>query len=266
MNNQPIGILDSGVGGLSIWKEVVKQLPSESTIYIADSKNCPYGTRPVDTIYPLAKRLVQFLVDKKVKIIVVACNTITVSCLDRLRKEFPDTPIVGTVPVIKTAATLSKNKKIGVLSTKTTAESIYQKQLINTFSAGCDVLNIGTDKLVPVIENGEIDKKDSYRVLKSILRPFIEKNVDALVLGCSHFPFLKKEMKKILGLHVMILDSADAIARQTARVLTNNNALSLKKDTEYQFYTTGDVDQFEVVANKLIGGVTIAGNVFYAKI
>ena len=134
MSSDSIGVIDSGLGGLSIWRQIVKKLPKESTIYLADSKNCPYGSNSSEEIYQLSKKLVTFLVQKKVKLIVLACNTITVSCLDKLRKEFPKTPIIGTVPVIKTASEITKNNKIGVLSTARTARSKYQKKLIKTFA------------------------------------------------------------------------------------------------------------------------------------
>jgi len=253
MVNKPIGIIDSGIGGLSIWKEIVKELPKESTIYLADSRNCPYGSKSSKEIYRLTRQLVKFLLSKKVKLIVLACNTITVSCLDKLRKDFPNTPIIGTVPVIKTAVLKTKNNRIGVLSTVVTAKSKYQKNLIVTFGRGMRVFNIGTDKLVPIIENGNFKAREMKDVLLEELDPFIKSNIDTLVLGCSHFPFLKKEMQKILGKKVLILDSSSAIARQVERVLKNNNDLSSYKRPTYLFYTTGDSTDFKKISSKLMG-------------
>ena len=264
MNNQPIGILDSGVGGLSIWQEIVSQLPNESTIYIADSKHCPYGARSADEIEKLARPLVGFLIDQKVKLIVIACNTITVSCLNKLREEFVRPPIVGIVPVVKTAVERTKTKRIGVLSTTATAKSDHQKKLIETFAKSYDVTSIGTDKLVPFVERGEVDSEQLQTVLKQELREFVEKQIDTLALGCSHFPFLKGSMQRMLGQNVSILDSAGAIARQVGRVLTNNSALSLKNHPTHQFFTTGDKDQFRRIANKLLGD-TMADNVTYVR-
>ncbi len=263
MNNQPIGILDSGVGGLSIWREIVSQLPHESTIYLADSKNCPYGNKSAEEIYLLAKQLVQFLVDKRVKLIVVACNTITVACLGKLREEFPTIPIVGTVPVIKTAVQQTKKKKIGILSTTATARSYYQKKLIKQFANDCDVVSVGGDKLVPMVEKGKIEGKEIQHVLDGVLQPFVEKHIDVLALGCSHFPFLKKEIHKILGLDVAILDSAEAIARQVRRVLANNNTLSSVDNATHEFYTTGDAAQFSSVASKLLESSILGKNMIF---
>lgn len=254
MNNQPIGVLDSGLGGLSIWKEIVKELPQESTIYLADSLNCPYGDKNSKDIYLLSKRLVRFLLDKKVKIIVLACNTITVFCIDKLRRAFPDIPIVGTVPAVKTAVEHSKNKRIGILSTTATANSKHQKDLIANFARGLHVINLGTNQLVPYVEKGEIEGEKVKEVLKKTLEEFLRKEVDTIALGCSHFPFLKEEIGEIVGDKVKILDSGGAIAMQVRRVLTNNNKLSLSNSLSYVFYTTGDPIQFSAVAKKLVGG------------
>ena len=251
--NQPIGILDSGVGGLSIWRQIVKKLPKESTIYIADSKNCPYGKKTEKEIYRFSKKLVRFLLSKKVKLIVLACNTITVSCLDKLRKDFPKTPIIGTVPVIKTASEITKNNKIGVLSTTRTAKSKYQKDLIKVFAGGANVFNIGTNKLVPLIENGNFKVREIENILREELSPFIKSNIDTLALGCSHFPFLERQMQKILGKKVLILDSSSAIARQVKRILENNKDLSVYNSFGHTLLTTGDLKKFNRLSIKLLG-------------
>lgn len=253
MNNQPIGILDSGVGGLSIWKEIVRQLPDESTIYLADSINCPYGEKKEEEIFSLAKRLVQFLVKNKAKIVVVACNTITVVCIDKLRSEFKNLPIVGLVPAVKVAAEVSQNKRIGILSTPITARSVYQKNLIEKFTKDCKVINIGTDELVPYIEKGEIESREVKEVVRKTLKEFLDNGVDTIAIGCSHFPFLKKLIGKTMGDKVKILDSGEAVARHVKRVLTNNNNLSFSSSTQHLFYTTGNADQFKTVAKKLVG-------------
>lgn len=250
---------------MSIWQEIVKQMPRESTIYIADSKNCPYGSRAPHEIFPLAKRIVQFLLEKKVKVIVVACNTISVCALKELRGEYKTVPIVGIVPVIKTAAIKTKNKYIGIFSTVTTAKSGYEKELIKTFTSGCKVTNIGTEKLVPFIERGDIDSEEVKKVIKIVTKPFVKNNIDVIALGCSHFPFLAKPMQEILGKNVLILDSARAVGRHVGRVLTKNNMLTSRNKAQHQFFTTGNANKFEKVAEKLIGD-TIRGNVIYVRL
>ncbi len=253
MNNQPIGILDSGVGGLSVWQEVVKELPSESIIYLADSKNCPYGQRSKEEIYRLSKRLVSFLIKENVKALIIACNSITVSCLGQLRKDFPNLPIIGTVPVIKTASSQTKNGKIGILSTNATAKSEYQKKLIKNFAKGLEVINLGTDRLVSFVERGELGSGDVKKKLIQDLKPFKDKKVDVIALGCTHFPFLRSSIKNILGENIILLDSSLAIARQVRRVLVQNKHLSASKNPSYIFYTTGSSKDFKKVMKKLTG-------------
>jgi len=252
MNDRPIGIIDSGVGGLSIWQRIVLQLPMESTIYLADSKNIPYGSKTQEQIYKFAKQMLTFLLKKNVKAVVLACNTITVSCLAKLREDFPQVPIIGTVPVIKTAAEKTINKKIGILSTVYTAKSDYQKDLIQSFADGCEVINLGTNKLVPLVEKGEIKGEEINKILEKELKEFKDKEIDTIVLGCSHFPFLRNVIQKIVGDKVVILESGDAIARQARRVLENTNNLTSEKTPFYLFYTTGDINKFSKVSSELL--------------
>jgi glutamate racemase len=257
-NNQPIGILDSGFGGLSIWKDVVRELPNESIVYAGDNANCPYGNRAPEEIQALSKQLVQFLVEQDVKLIVVACNTITVHALSYLRSEFPGVPIVGTVPVVKTASERTKSRKIGILSTIATSKSYYQKKLIEQFAKGLTVLNLGTDKLVPLVEAGDISSVRIQEVLEEELEPFKKANIDVLALGCSHFPFLKEQIQQILGSNLTILDSGAAIARQVRRVITTRNELSVLDKPVYTFYTSGNTEEFKRIGSALIGADLIS--------
>jgi glutamate racemase len=171
--------------------------------------------------------------------------------LDKLREEFPQVPIVGTVPVVKTAAEQSKNKKIGILSTVRTAKSQYQKDLIERFAGECEVVNIGIDKLVPLIEKG--DKSSIVRTIElmKILEPFKKAKIDVLALGCSHFPLVKDQIQKVLGSKVLVLDSGAAIARQVKRVLQSRIQLAhLSGKPQHEFFTTGDSKRFsEILAS-----------------
>lgn len=247
--NNAIGIIDSGIGGLSLREKIIKLLPAESTIYVADSKNLPYGDKSEEEVYKLAKSLMMHLIDKDVKLIVIACNTITVSALERFRKDFPSLPIVATVPVVKTAATLSKSKRIGILSTKRTAESTYQQRLITHFAPGCEVITVGTSKMVPMVETGKVDMK----VLKKELAPFVAAKIDTLALGCTHFPFLQEQIQEVLGADVQILDSSEAIARQVQRLLQQEGIESESVSGSHGFYTTGDEEVFAEQIKRLVG-------------
>lgn len=265
MNNQPIGILDSGVGGLTVWKEIIKKSPHESTVYVGDSLNAPYGWYSAKKIHSLSRKLVEFLLAKKVKAIVVACNSITVTCLDSLRQEYSQVPIIGAVPVVKMATKVSRNKKIGILSTTKTAKSAYQKKLIKKFANGCSVFVHGTDELVPLIENGELEGKNLNNVLLKTLIKFKKEEIDTLALGCTHYPFVSLETQKILGKNVTLLDSGAAIARQVKRVLENNQAFSKNANSRHEFYTTGEKNAFTKVA-KTLGKDTITQKIQKIKL
>ncbi len=247
MQENPIGIIDSGVGGLSIASTLIKKLPNESFIYVADSKNCPYGQKTREEIYNLTKRMIDFLLSKEIKLLVIACNSITVTCIDDLRKDYPTLPIVGIVPIIKTAVRKTKNKKIGIFSTVNTAKSKYQKDLIEKFAKDVFVLNQGSSKLVPLVEKLDFEAID--RILEKELEPFRKKNIDTLALGCSHFPLIRKQIQKYLP-NVLILDSSEAISRQVERILNHEKLLS-KSNLSYNFYTTGDLRALEYFALKL---------------
>ncbi len=247
MDNRPIGILDSGVGGLTVWKEILLKLPDEATIYIGDSKNAPYGDKTPEEIFQLAKKLITFLLKKDVKLIVIACNVITTTSLERLRNEFKGIPLVGTVPVVKKAAEKTKKGAIGILSTNGTAKSLYQKHLIEQFASGLQVVSIGTNTLVPLVEKGIFAKEKVAKVLQQVVKPFQKAGVDVVALGCTHFPFLKKDLQEALGKDVLLLDSGAAIARQVGRILEKNKWLAGKKQPQHIIFTTGEVSLWQEI-------------------
>lgn len=244
MRSRPIAIIDSGVGGLSIWQAIVKLLPSEDIIYFADQKNFPYGTKDEKTLRSIMSRNVDFLLKQRAKLIVIACNTATVYTLQKLRQTYT-IPLVGTVPVIKKAAEISKKGRIAVLSTLATSKSAYQKNLINQFASDMDVFVVAADWLVRRVENLNTSSPQLSLILNKKLQGLKEKNIDVLVLGCTHFSFVKQHCKKIFGRYVEVLDSAGAIARQIKRVLSNNSIIASKHRPSYTFYTTGKKARLE---------------------
>ena len=173
--------------------------------------------------------------------------------MERLRTDYPDIPIVGTVPVIKTAAAVSKNKRIGILSTTRTANSDYQKHLIEEFASGCVVFNHGTDALVPLIEQGKVESAEMADALKEVLSQFSNEHIDELALGCTHFPFLKKQIQALLGPSVQLLDSGGAIARQVKRVLEHNDSFAAEGDRIIKIYTTGNIEITKQLAQNIFG-------------
>jgi glutamate racemase len=252
MNNNPIGIIDSGCGGLTIWQSIVELLPNESTIYIGDHKYSPYGNRTTEFIIKRTNALIRKLIKLKVKLVVIACNTATVSGIDNFRKNNPEIPIIGVVPVIKTAVTITKTGKIAVLSTRLTANSEYQKALINTFATNSEVVNIGCPNLVNIIEKGITDGKPIEHELIEILDPIKNTQIDVLALGCTHYPFLKRTITSILGKKVKLLDSGGAVARQTHTVLKHNNSLSQYSNGSRIFLTSGNANTVTRVATTLL--------------
>lgn len=250
MDTRPIGVLDSGVGGLTVLKEIQSELPYESTIYCGDSQYAPYGKRSSEEILTLAKKLIMFLISRDVKLLVIACNTITVNGINEIRAAFPQIPIIGTVPVIKTAVQMSKKKKIGVLVTGATALSSYNTKLIQEFAEDVTVTVVGTNKLVPLIEAGKF--VDIPCILREELQPFLEEKVDTIVLGSTHFPIIQQPIQYLLGSSVTLLHSGGAVARQTKRVLENNKALTSKKKAHHSIFTTGAITPFQQVAKQIL--------------
>lgn len=249
----PVGILDSGLGGLTIWQKIQRQLPDESTIYIGDHAYLPYGKRSAGEIRQRVKRLIKFLLNKKAKLIVVACNTATVAGIDIYRRWFSGVPIIGVVPVIKTAASVTKTKHFVVLSTPNTAASFYQKRLIKTFADGCKVENIAIPTLVSLIEKGVTDGRVG-RLLRQFLDSEKMNGVDVIALGCTHYPFIRHNIAGIVGKSVSIIDSGGAVARHVDRVLGAETLRSGSQEPYTEFYTTGDAFHVSRVASRLIGG------------
>jgi glutamate racemase len=238
-NNNPIGLFDSGIGGTSIWKEIHDLLPNEDTIYLADSKNAPYGQKSKDEIIALSIKNTEYLLNQNSKIIVVACNTATTNAIKELRAKY-DVPFIGIEPAIKPAATNSEKHIIGILATQGTLNSELFHQTAEKFQDTKIIEQIGHG-LVPLIENGEMNSKEMDMLLHQYLEPMIDANIDYLVLGCSHYPYLIPQIKKILPKEIKIIDSGEAVARQAKSVLTDNNALNSKKDRgEAVFYTNSD--------------------------
>ncbi|WP_318309624.1 glutamate racemase [Flagellimonas crocea] len=238
---RPIGIFDSGVGGTSIWKEVAKMLPQESTIYLADSANAPYGEKSKEEIQRLSIKNTEYLLSSGCKIIIVACNTATTNAIDYLRSHF-NAPFIGIEPAIKPAALQTRTKKVGVLATKGTLSSSLFHNTSKLYAEGITVLEKEGKGLVELIEAGKIDSLEMRSLLSSFLQPMLDQNIDCLVLGCTHYPYLIPVLKEMMPDHVTIIDSGEAVARQTKAVLEKNNLLTDgDSQPEHIFYSNADV-------------------------
>lgn len=240
-NNNPIGLFDSGIGGTSIWKEIHLLLPNEDSIYLADSKNAPYGQKSKEEIIHLSEKNTEFLLNKNCKIIVVACNTATTNAIKELRAKY-DIPFIGIEPAIKPAATHSQTQKIGILATKGTLNSELFYKNVEKFQDIEIIEQVGFG-LVDLIENGKIKSPEMKQLLQSYLKPMVEQNIDYLVLGCSHYPYLIPQIKKIIPNHIKIIDSGEAVARQTKNVLNEKVGFRNENSKSTQlFYTNSNPD------------------------
>jgi len=247
MNTNPIGIFDSGIGGTSIWKEINMLLPYENTIYLADSANAPYGPRGKEVIINLSIKNTEYLLNKGCKLIVVACNTATTNAIGLLRKNY-QIPFIGIEPAIKPAALNSQTKAVGILATKGTLSSELFNTTTSLYAHGLTVIEQVGEGLVELIEMGKIDSEEMETLLKIYLKPMIEANIDYLVLGCTHYPYLIPLLLKLLPKNIKIIDSGEAVARQTKAVLEKNNLLNLSiSKPKNEFYTNGNPEILKAV-------------------
>lgn len=245
---QPIGLFDSGVGGTSIWREIHSLLPYEDTIYLADSINAPYGLKSGDEIIHLSVKNTEYLLEQNCKMIVVACNTATTNAIEVLRSKF-SIPFIGIEPAIKPAASNTKTQTIGILATKGTLNSDLFHATVSNHQDINIVEQVGYG-LVKLIEDGQLYSEEMDHLLHTYLQPMVEADIDYLVLGCSHYPYLIPQIKKILPESVKIIDSGNAVARQTKVILEYNNLLNktLHESTQL-FYTNSEPE----VLQSLIG-------------
>tara|TARA_R110002126_G_scaffold154507_1_gene301606 strand:+ start:280 stop:1056 length:777 start_codon:yes stop_codon:yes gene_type:complete len=248
-NNQPIGIFDSGIGGTSIWREIHQLLPNEKTIYLADSKNAPYGQKSKQEIIALSMKNTDLLLDMECKLIVVACNTATTNAIKELRAKY-EIPFIGIEPAIKPAATNSKTQTIGILATQGTLISELFYNTTQKFQNTKIIEQVGHG-LVQLIENGEINSPEMTQLLHSYLQPMIQADIDYLVLGCSHYPYLIPQIRKILPNNIQIIDSGEAVAKQTKNILNNKIGLSTERNNNPVFYTNTNPRVLrEILGNK----------------
>ncbi len=240
-NKNPIGVFDSGIGGISIWNEIHELLPGENSIYLADSANAPYGQKSKKDIINLCFKNTDLLMKKKCKLIVVACNTATTNAIKELRENY-EVPFVGIEPAIKPALLKSKTKVIGVLATKGTLSSQLFHNTTGLYANNIKIIEQVGEGLVELIETGKIESNEMNDLLESYLEPMIKENIDHLVLGCSHYPFLIPIIKRIIPKSITIIDSGKAAAKQVKNILESNNLRNLNISSNNIFITNGNKD------------------------
>lgn len=266
--NQPIGVLDSGVGGITVLQHIHALLPQEQLLYFADSLHAPYGNKSEVDIQSRCIEIVGFLMTKRVKAIVVACNTATAAAIDLLREKYPLLPIIGMEPAVKPAAAASHNGVIGVLATVGTLKSAQFAALLESYGRNVKVITQGCIGLVECIERGELHHQSTYELLRQYCQPLLAEGADTIVLGCTHYPFVKEMIQQIVGPHVTLIDTGEAVAKQLQQRLI---ALNLLADfnlnqlptPKVSFYTNSTTEYAQLVIKQLwrsAAPITVVGD------
>ena len=242
MDNRPIGVYDSGFGGLSVWRELCRLLPHESIVYLGDGKNCPYGGRSREEITKFAKASVQRLVDEGVKMVVVGCNTATTAAISTLREIWQDMPIVGLEPAVKPACLTTRSRRIAVLATEHSLRSDMFLSTTARYAEGIEVLKVVGEGFVDIVEEGRESTPEAYEAVRSVVAPLLGSGIDKIVLGCTHYPFLHPHIERIVeGRGIDIVDSGEAVARRVEWLLKRYK-IAARSDhrAEYRFISFAD--------------------------
>ena len=220
MNNNPIGVYDSGFGGLSVWRELHRALPRESLIYLGDGKNCPYGTKSEEQIRELAEKAVGDLVERGCKMVVVACNTATAAAIEYLRERFSHIPIVGLEPAVKPACAMTRSKVVGVMATERSLAGRKFLSTLERYGQGVEVLKVVGEGFVEAVEADAEQEPRTEELVRRAVEPMIERGADVIVLGCTHYPFLGDVIRRVVGdREVAVIDSGEAVEKRVESLL-----------------------------------------------
>lgn len=252
--NSPIGIFDSGVGGISVLRAIRAQMPEENVIYFGDQGHIPYGPRPMEQIRDFSEAITRFLLEHGAKIIVVACNTASAAALKHLRETFPGVPFVGMEPAVKPAAEHTLTGRVGVLATPATFQGALYASVVERFANGVELFQDTCPGLVQEIEQGNLKGEAPRRILEEALLPMLEKDIDTVVLGCTHYPFVIPLIQRIVGDGVRVIDPAPAVARQTGRLLEERELrYTSGSPGEIIIYTSGEPARLRFLLPTLLG-------------
>lgn len=253
MDNRPIGIFDSGIGGLTVLKEISEQLPNEDLIYFGDTARVPYGTRSKETVEKYSFQCIKFLLSKNIKAIVIACNTATAVALEPALKNF-DIPIIGVVdPGVRTAISTTKNNKIGIIGTTGTINSEAYQKAIRNLNKSAEVIGIACPLFVPIVEDGWEDTEIAILTAEKYLIELKEHNIDTLVLGCTHYPILRYTLSKVMGENITLVNPAYETAKQVKNLLKTKNLLSDKlQKPKHEFYVSDDPEKFRRIGGNIL--------------
>lgn len=252
MNNQPIAIFDSGVGGLSVYQAIRKHLPNENLIYFADSAYAPYGQLPEKNLHERCQYIAEFFLKHDAKAMVIACNTATAMMADWLRSEYK-LPIIALEPAIKPAVSITRSGHVGVFATENTLASSRYQRLTAQYARDKSIHQVACHGFVEQVEKGELDSEKTMGLIKKYLTPLLNYKVDTLVLGCTHYPFLANSIKKVAGnAPLKLLDTADAVSLQLTRVLATKELFNTGHHQQDQFFTSADPESAQLVFSRLL--------------
>ena len=250
----PIGIFDSGVGGLSVLRAIREQLPDENVIYFADQEHVPYGPRRLEEVREFSEAITRFLIDQGAKLIVVACNTASAAALHSLRQTLTDIPFVGMEPAVKPAAEVTRTGVVGVLATPATFQGALYASVVERFAGNVTLLQDTCPGLVQQIEKGELDTAETRQILESALRPMLDRGIDTVVLGCTHYPFVIPLIQEIVGPEVRVIDPAPAVARQVTRLLDSaGERRVISRSKTLRLFTSGYAERLRNLLPRLLG-------------
>ncbi|MBO9130537.1 glutamate racemase [Bacillus sp. 165] len=249
--NRPIGVIDSGVGGLTVAREIMRQLPKEEIIYLGDTARCPYGPRPSQEVRRFTWEMTDYLMKQDIKLLVIACNTATSVVLEEMRAEL-GIPVVGVIhPGARTALKVTKNHQVGVIGTIGTIESKAYEHALKAINNRVTVKGLACPPFVPLVENGEHEEEKAYEIVADTLMSLKNTNIDTLILGCTHYPILGPVIQEVMGENVQLISSGDETAREVSTILYHSKLLN--EETEQQdhlFLTTGSTEKFKQIASR----------------
>ncbi|GAP15398.1 glutamate racemase [Longilinea arvoryzae] len=253
MADLPIGIFDSGVGGLSILRAIRQRLPAQPVLYLGDQAHVPYGLRTLKEVRHFSEQITRFLLSQGARLIVVACNTASAAALHELRAQFPEVPFVGMEPAVKPAAEQTLTGVVGVIATPATFQGQLYASVVERFANGVTILQDTCPGLVTAIENGQLDAPETRAILERALMPMLDQHIDTVVLGCTHFPFVIPLIQQIVGPQVRVIDPAPAIARQVERLLEGHGWLPTgDQPGVVRSFTTAEIQPFETLLQRLM--------------
>jgi len=250
--NRRIGVIDSGVGGLTVAKELMRQLPKEEIIYLGDTARCPYGSRPIEEVRAFTWELTKYLLNFNIKMLVIACNTATALVLDEIRANI-DIPVVGVVhPGARAALKVTRNNHIGVIGTVGTIKSGSYEHALKSINHDVVVKSLACPLFVPLVESGNYEREEAFHIVEQTLQPLKEHDIDTLILGCTHYPILRSIIQEVMGKKVKLISSGDETAREVSAILHHSGLLVTEKRVpEHLFLTTGPKEIFQQIASKI---------------